>query len=134
MCPTREATLAALRERPEFAGKRAEFDACSRPEALEDRFLSVLDELTGAHDPLDFGHGRWLERLRGKAVMPTVVARCFRVRNAADEPVQGWRAALELARELLRRPLADQPDDLQELRKVIHTRVRGASVGVPEGS
>jgi len=133
MCPTREATLAALRARPEFAGKQAEFVACSHPDALAERFLSFLDELTGGSDPLEFGHGRWLERIRGKAVMPAVVARCFRVRNAADEPLQGRPAELELARELLQRPLTDQPEDLQELHRVIRTRVRGAPVADPAG-
>ena len=43
MCPTREATLAALRDRPEFVDKQAELAACSHPGALAERFLRFLD-------------------------------------------------------------------------------------------
>lgn len=126
-CPSREAALAALRERPEFAAKRESFAACSAPDVLARRFLDLLEEWTGGRDPLEFGHGRWLERIRGKEVMPAVVSRCFRVANAAGQILQGRPRELQLARELLQRPLAQQPPDLQELRRVIRTRVRGAA-------
>lgn len=123
-CATREATLQALCARQEFADKRADFAACSHPDALGARFLAFLDELTGGHDPLEFGHGRWLELLRGKHVLPTVVAHCFVVRAADGTRLQAPRNQLELARELLQRPLAEQPLDLQELRRLIEARVR----------
>lgn len=126
-CPSREAALAALRERPEFVAKRESFAACSAPDALARRFLDLLEEWTGGRDPLEFGHGLWLERIRGKEVMPAVVSRCFRVANTEGEVLQGRPRELQLARALLQRPLAEQPHDLQELRRVIRTRVRGAA-------
>lgn len=124
--PTREATLAALRERPEFSSQREAFTTCSHPDTLAERFLSHLEEWTGGRDPLEFGHGSWLARISGKEVMAPVISRCFRVANAAGEILQGRPRELQLARELLQRPLADQPSDLQQLRTLIETRVRGA--------
>jgi hypothetical protein len=122
--PTRESALAALRDHPSFAAKREAFAACTHPDALTARFVAVLEDFTGGRDPLEFGAGRWLERLRGKEVWPTVAARCFRIADAQGRPLQGPRKELELAKALLRRPLVEQPADLQRLHQLLTTRVR----------
>lgn len=130
-CATRDAAVRALREHPAFASKREELAACSSPDALGDRFDEHLGELTGGCGRLEFGRGLWLERLRGKEVLPTVVTRCFRVPDATGKLLQGRRQQLELARAQLRRPLAEQPEDLQRLRALIHARVRPAMTPAP---
>lgn len=126
-CPTREAALIKLRDDPRFLAKREAFATCTTSDALTQRFLAVLEDFTGGHDPLEFGSGRWLERVRGKEVWPTVAARCFRIADARGRPLQGPRKQLELAKALLRHPLAEQPADLQQLRRLLAARVRAGA-------
>lgn len=123
-CDTRDTALHALRDHAAFKTKQIEFTDRTAPDALTERFSSTLDELTGGHDPLVFGHGRWLERLRGKHVMPTVVKRCFKIPDASGNLLQGPDKQVELAKELLRRPISQQPQDLQDLRALISTRLQ----------
>ena len=123
-CDTRDAALQALCEHPNFATKRTEFAACTTRDSLAARFTAVLDELTGGRDPLEYGHGRWLELLRGKEVLPTVVRDCFTIPDATGKLLQGPRKELELARELLRLPLGSLPEDLQRLRALIAARLQ----------
>lgn len=121
---TRDAALAAVRDHHAFPEKRESFTVSTRPEALEARFVSILADYTGGRDPLEYGAGRWLERLRGKPVWTTVANSCFRISDANNRSLQGPRKALELAKALVRRPLAEQPADLQELRRLLVARVR----------
>lgn len=48
---------------------------------------------------------------------------CFRIFDANDRALQGPRKALELAKALVRRPITEQPADLQELRRLLIARV-----------
>lgn len=104
--------------------KRSSFVACSHPDALAERLLALIDEWTGGRETLEFGHGTWLARLRGKEVFPTVAARGFKLVSTEKRTLQGPQMQRELAKSLLRRPLAEQPQDLQDLRRLIETRVR----------
>lgn len=123
-CDTRDAALQALCEHPAFASKRSELASVTATEALAARYAATLELLTGGRDPLEFGHGRWLELLRGKQVLAVIVHDCFKIPDAAGKPLQGPRKQLELARELLRLPLASLPADLQRLHAVIASRLQ----------
>jgi hypothetical protein len=123
-CDTRDTARQALCDHPAFADKRNEFADRTTAAALAERFTAVLDELTGGHDPLEFGHGRWLELLRGKEVLPAVVRDCFKIPDATGRLLQGSRKELELARELLRLPPDHLPDELQRLRTLIAARLQ----------
>lgn len=126
-CPTRDTTLAALRDHPAFPEQRGNFSALTTPEALEARFVTVLTDWTGGRDPLEYGAGRWLERIQGNAVWNTVANQCFRITDARGVPLDGPRKQLELAKALVRLPLDQQPADFQTLRALVESHIRGAS-------
>ncbi len=77
-------------------------------------------------EELEFGRGSWLKLIRGKHVLPTVINyknKYFRVQNAEDKYLQGPERLIEVVKSLLKLPLEDQPNDFQELHKLISTRV-----------
>lgn len=88
-----------------------------------DRFTEAIDEFFGGQDKLEFEQGSWLEMIKGKYVLPTVINKCFRVKDAAGRYLQGKESRMEVVKSLLKLPLEHQPRDFNELYKLISTRV-----------
>lgn len=127
----RDEALHALRTHPNFLAKRESFAARTQPDALESLFFSVLEVYTGGADRLEYGSGQWLERLHGKPVWATVANDCFRILGSSGAPLDGRKAQVEVAKDLMRAPLDMQPEDLKQLRRMLEARVRSsASSGV----
>lgn len=120
----RDAALRALREHPKFSEKRESFAASTQPDALEAHFHRVLAVLTGGADLLEYGAGRWLERLHGKQIWATIVNECFRIEDSTGTSLSGRVAQIEVAKDLMRCPFDKQPDDLQELHRRLAAIVR----------
>src|SRR5437763_7863794 len=79
---TRENSLRKLRAMTEFGSKSRSVSQTLRRDRLCNRFERIVDELSGGHYPLEFGTGVWLEMLRGKFILPSVISHCFRVVDA----------------------------------------------------
>lgn len=122
--PTRKAALEKLLQVKEFAERKKAVSEQMTKKALSKRFETILNGLAGGKTALEFGCGRWLELLKGKEVLPTVVQKCFTVRDANDRALQGRDKVNEVAKDLVRKPLAEQPDDFQRLHQLIADRVK----------
>ena len=122
--PSREAALAKLAGLPELAAKRKATSKLLSQRQVSKLFSEVLDGLTGGTERLEYGCGRWLELLKGKGVLPTVVNRCFRVVDAGGRVLQCPKSVNEVAKELVRKRLADQPQDFQGLVNLIRAKVK----------
>jgi hypothetical protein len=119
----RDKALAKLMEKYEAAKQTGDVleKLCEYP--ISDRFTEAIDKFFGGQDELEFGHGSWLEMIRGKHVLPTVIRKCFRVKDATGRNLQGKECCMEVVKGLLRLPLENQPADFNELYKLISTRV-----------
>lgn len=88
-------------------------------------FDNVLENLFGeGQTELTFGMGKWLQMINPKPILDTVLGRCFEVKNAKDKVVIGTERKLQVAKDLVRMPLAKQPEDFQELYRKISERLR----------
>ncbi len=121
---SRQEAVDRLTHRPELAHQQDKVSELVAGRGIEDRFDRVLGLLSGGTEPIEFGYGLWLERLRGKKVLPAVVAQCFRVPDRNGRILQGPVAVFEVGKELVRKPITDQPDDFQQLQRLIQARLR----------
>jgi len=120
---TREQALSRLKERREFAARKGSVGTTVGKRAITKKFDSVVRRMTGNGAGLEFGRGEWLHLVKGKKVLPTVASRCFRAKDADGRLVRGRDGLNEVVKELVARPLAEQPDDFQELHALIRKRV-----------
>lgn len=124
---TKEKALDNLRAMPELVKRIADTATVLDVSEVESRFLAVLEDFTGGNDLLEYGSGRWLEMVRGKKILPSVLHDCFRVKDARGAVVQDARDCLiEVAKDLLRKDLSIQPADFQCLYRIIENRINSA--------
>ncbi len=120
----RDTTLAKLMEKHENAKRTCDVLEKLRDYPLSECFNKTVGEFFGdGQNELEFGHGSWLKMIKGKHVLPTVIDKCFRVEDATGKYLQGRERCMEVVKSLLKRPLEDQPDDFNELYKLISARV-----------
>ena len=120
---TSDAALSKLVNMREWAGKRRSFGASVHKRKLAQRFGEVVDRFSGGHEPLMYEHGDWLKLVRGKRILRSIVNTCCRVVDAQDHAVQGPEAVRQVARDLLRLPLGEQPEGFQKLHRLIAAQV-----------
>jgi len=121
---TKDDALNKLIEMPEFTNKKDVVSKQLEKEKISRMFLEILDRLTGGKEEIDYGCGQWLQLLRGKEVLPTIAHKCFRVEDASGRILQGSGKINEMVKDLVRKPLEDQPEDFQKLHRVINERVK----------
>jgi len=119
----RDTTLAKLMEKHENAKQTCDVLEQLHEYPIFDRFDETVGKFFGGQDELEFGHGSWLKMIKGKQVLPTVIDKCFRVKDAKGKPLQGKECRLKVVKSLLKLPLKDQPPDFNELYKLISARV-----------
>jgi hypothetical protein len=124
--PTEKTALMRLIEAIEPAHKQAGSLKRIGRRAVKQRFFDTLDQLKGGKSGLEYGSGRWLDLLRGKAILPTVINKCFRVLDARGAALQGKDRVMEVAKDLVRRDLNEQPADFQRLHQTILDRIQNA--------
>ncbi|OQY55704.1 MAG: hypothetical protein DRR08_20740 [Candidatus Parabeggiatoa sp. nov. 2] len=61
--------------------------------------------------------------MRGKKVLPRIINRCFQVKDAQGKFLQGKDKLNQIAKNLVRKPLKEQPDDFQRLYAIISHRI-----------
>ncbi len=120
---TRETALDNLLQRPEFESKKNSDLQILGVGRIEARFNRLADQFLGAPKKLQFGKGTWLEMIKPKPVLNSIVDRSFRVLDARKREVLGAQKVIEVAKSLVRLPLEEQPDDFQELHRLISERV-----------
>ncbi|MDP8238211.1 MAG: hypothetical protein P9X24_03895 [Candidatus Hatepunaea meridiana] len=120
---TEQNAINKLKDRQEFDQYKRKFSQLVGNKRLENRFSSVLDRITGGKEQIEYGCGKWLEMIKGKAVLPTVINLCFRVRDARGNSLQGRMRINEVVKDLVRKPFEKQPDDFKRLYNVINDRI-----------
>jgi hypothetical protein len=110
----------------EIPAKRTSVSNELDPAMLGVRYQHHLDEITGGKIPLVYGTGAWLDLMSGKEIFRAIAGKCFQVRDLTGKLVQGRDQHNEIAKELLKRPLAHQPTDFQQLVALIRKRVATA--------
>lgn len=89
-------------------------------ETLLDETLAML---SGGKAELEYGAGEWLNLMSGKQIFHAIAGQVFRVTDASGKILQGLEQNNEVARDLLKHPLADQPDDFQQLVALLQNKV-----------
>jgi len=56
-------------------------------------------------------------------VLPRIINRCFQVKDAQGKFLQGKDKLNQIAKNLVRKPLKEQPDDFQRLYAIISHRI-----------
>lgn len=127
---TRDMALQALRDVRVSDRYRGIFDERLSDESIESAFLETLRTMTGivdetsATERLRFGHGRWIDMIRGKKLLADVLSsNLFRVEDIHGNIVSGEQRRNEVVKDLLRRDDAIQPSDFVELRRLIKRRI-----------
>lgn len=90
---------------------------------------NMLDEtlamLAGGKAQPEYGVGEWLNLMSGKQIFRAIAGQVFRVTDASDTILQGNEQNNEVAKDLLKRPLAEQPDDFRQLVTLLRDKVAG---------
>ncbi len=92
---------------------------------IERRFDETLNKMTNGSEQLEFGNGRWLEMIQGKKVFSQLVdSECFQVEDSGGNYLQGREKVKQVAKSLLRLDITKQPEDFQELKRLIEKRLK----------
>lgn len=122
---TRAKARTALLNRSEFTNHPKNVKLWLGQKNLAKKFDAIVDEWLGDSSlpkPI-IGKGIWLEMVRGKVILPTIINNCFKVRDVNGKVLQGKDKLFEVVKNLLQKPLEDQPDDFQKLHQLISERV-----------
>lgn len=106
-----------LKSRAQTVANLLKFDAIEK--TFREFELLFLD---GAKKP-QFCKGKWLDKVRAKPIVNSLISQCFKVVDADGNHLTGAEAVTLVAEELLERDLATQPSDFQELHKLINDRL-----------
>jgi len=92
-------------------------------EAVNQRYIEFIQELSGGTIPLQYGSGSWLERMSGKEIFRAIANQCFEVKSLQGQLVTGKDKNKIIAKELTRLPLEQQPADFQRLVGLLQNKV-----------
>jgi hypothetical protein len=120
---TRERARAALLARPEFDEFTRRSSGVLAPDTIAESFEEALDLLTGGFATLQFGVGQWLELMEAKKIL-NIIADRFRVVTSAGEILDGRDRLRRIVEQLLKLELGEQPDDFQQLHRLLSERLK----------
>lgn len=92
--------------------------------AINTIYLNFIDELSGGILPLKYGIGTWLERMSGKEIFSIMANQCFEVKDFSGKLLTGEEQKKQIAKELVKLPLNQQPTDFQELICLLKNRIK----------
>jgi len=120
---TKEQALKQLLQKEEFTHKLLHVSEKLHQDSLTQCFDDIVSNLFGGQSELEFGRGTWLDMVSGKILLHIVINKCFRVKDAKGRHLQGEQRLMEVVKELLKLSLENQPDDFQELYRLISKQV-----------
>ena len=121
---TKEQALEQLLQKEEFAHKIKDVSRKLHQDALVQCFEQIIGSMFGQQSELTYGQGTWLQMVSGKRLLPTVINNCFRVRDTKGRTLQGNASLMAVVKKLLKLPIAEQPNDFQELHQLITKQVQ----------
>jgi len=108
---------------PEFSQRQEDLYQYTDVDNLEEKLNIILAEFYGGRENLEIGYGNWIDLMGGKQLLATVVNECFKVENTSEKRITGKDAINAVVKDLLRKPLCEQPDDFQQLCELVKKRV-----------
>lgn len=120
----KNAGILQLEQLTGFANKKTEVATLLENDTVKNIYSNFVDELSGGTLPLQYGSGTWLERMSGKEVFRVIANQCFQVRNADNALLTGKEQNKQIAKELVKLPLAQQPTDFQTIVSLLKQRIR----------
>ncbi len=121
---TRDQALVKLHNSDAFETFKNDVAATIDKNDIERRFDDILNTMTNGTEQLEFGKGKWLEMTQGKKVFAQVInSNCFRVADLEGNLLQGKDKINQVAKNLLRKELAKQPDDFRKLKTLVEDRL-----------
>ena len=122
--PNAEVAKGLLLSRNEFSDQKMRFSDTVRPDAIGRSFDETLRILTGGHEPLEWGCGRWLDLLPAKDMLNAVVqSSCFRVKGKRSNCLTGEEKKQAIIESLVRQGNR-LPDDFTKLCEILNTRTK----------
>jgi hypothetical protein len=112
-----------LEQLSKLADKKTEFANILENDAIKSIYSDFVDELSGGVLPLQYSSGTWLERMSGKEVFRVIANDCFHVTDAANVLLTGKEQNKQIAKELVKLPLAQQPTDFQAIVSSLKQRI-----------
>ena len=106
-----------------FSNRKHDVSRSVEPSAIESLFNDIFTEFTGGVFPLQFGQGTWRDRMSGKEILRQVISKCFKVIDWQGNEAQGDQKYLEVIKNLIKLPIAEQPSDFKQLQILIKRRV-----------
>jgi hypothetical protein len=92
-------------------------------DAVNQRYIEFIQELTSGRIPLQYGSGSWLERMSGKEIFRSIANQCFDVKNLQGDFVTGKEKNKIIAKGLTKLPLQEQPSDFQKLICLLQDKI-----------
>lgn len=120
---SKDSALQKLLSRKEFQDHEKECSKSLQTSRIEALFQKTYKKMTGGKDKLEIGTGKWLELAQGSRALPTVIHKCFTVKDRNGKKVVGPRKAEEVVKELAGLKIKEQPPDFQKLHKLISEKV-----------
>ncbi len=120
---SRETALKKLLKREEFRAQKEKVAKNLEHNKIEALFEKIFKKMTGGKDKLEIGPGQWLELIQGSRALPTVINKCFTVKDLKGKNLQGPRKVQEVLKSLVRLDLKEQPSDFQKLHKLISEKI-----------
>jgi hypothetical protein len=121
---TKDDAIKKLKDIPEIPRYKTKVSEVLKIDELVNDFEKTIIEITGGNDELVFGAGRWVELLEGKGIFSSISDQCFRVLDLSGKSVSGKEKCKDIAKDLLRKPLENQPNDFKELYSLINKKLQ----------
>jgi hypothetical protein len=94
-------------------------------DTVKNRYSEFIEELSGGMTSLQYGLGSWLERMSGKEIFRVLANQCFEVKDLEGNLVKGKEQNKIIAKGLVKLPIKQQPQDFQNLVKLLQNKVGG---------
>ncbi len=110
---------------PHFLERSSEVTELLHTHNIQKIYSDHIQELTGGKFPLEYGIGTWLEEMAGKEILTEIFDSCFRVKEASGKTIQKPEFKYRyFIKDLLRKPLEQQPADFQQLVEKLKTKIQ----------
>ena len=98
---------------------------------ISNRFDKFLQEMTGGKEPIEVEQGNWVNMIKGKAVLNSVInSSCFKVppqdNRLMDDSKKTYTKVYTVIADILKDPSCTIPHDFEELKKLIRNREKPA--------
>lgn len=119
---SKEEAIQQLISQEKFAKRSGQVSAMLLQDALTERFETSLASMTGGGETLTYGTGQWIEKIRGKKVLPQLL-NSGGFEDRKGRTLTGNEMEKEIVKELAVKDVDSRPSDLVELQRLIRERV-----------